>query len=310
MSFRRPDYPAPKVADRLGIELVAANEKEDEALEAGVKVQPDGMNQESRKAGKGEKATANAADPDLEQFLEPYRDEFVEAFAGDLQPLRDALEHIVQSPNEELQRQNMIVLRGQLGSILSQINRAPKTASVLADLMEAAFERGWNEAGQLRLSTANYDPDQPRDPAGSPEGGEWSAYSGAYSSREAEAAEIERGRRAMDAVIATKADQFDAMERPGLGSVDFRWGTPGGGIRHIIEKRDREGRERQSLRGQSGEDVARRMPEVIAKGNLGAPYADRNGRKRNVEYEGYRAVLALEFQRKRRAWLLTGFEKP
>jgi phage gp29-like protein len=137
---------APKVADRLGVELVSPNEKEDEALEP---IKTPTATGDSKAAAKS--MTVNAApDPDLEKFLGPYKAEFVKAFAGDMQGLRSALEHVVQTPNEALQRQNMIVLRGLLPSLLTEINRAPKAADVLADLMKAAFERGVAQVPQTR----------------------------------------------------------------------------------------------------------------------------------------------------------------
>lgn len=153
------------------------------------------------------------------------------------------------------------------------------------------------------LRTGNANPNH--DPTG-----RFASYNGAYADAAAEAAEIEKGRVAMQAAITAQADQLNAMHRPGVGTIDFRWGNSGGGVRHIIEKRDREGAQRQSLAGQSGEKIAMRIPEVIAKGTLGPPYADKNGRKRNIEHEGMRAVLSLDFERgDRRVWLLSGFQR-
>jgi hypothetical protein len=135
-------------------------------------------------------------------------------------------------------------------------------------------------------------------------------FSSTYGSAEAEAAEIAKGKEAMEKVIKNKADHLEAMHRPGIGKIDFRWGNSGGGIRHIIEKRNREGRQRQGFEGQSGEDIARFMPEIIAKGKLSPPRTTSTGRKREIEHQGHLAILSLDFHRgDKRAWLLSGYRK-
>jgi hypothetical protein len=77
---------------------------------------------------------------------------------------------------------------------------------------------------------------------------------------------------------------------------------------HIIEKRDHEG-EGATLAGQSGKEVAMMMPEVIAKGKLMPPRADKNGVKRSIDWNGYRAIIALKHDDERRPWLLSGFQR-
>lgn len=161
-------------------------------------------------------------------------------------------------------------------------------------------------AGNSRALAVNY-PGQPREDGRFGEGRMMSADQGGGSGGSGVEAEITRGEAAMTRAIDTRSDVLDAMVKPGAGSIDFIWGNKGGGVAHIIDKRDREGRQRKSLAGQSGREVALKMPEVIARGTLGPPRADRSGVKRTIEWQGYKAVLSLSRDGNRRAWLLSGF---
>ena len=121
--------------------------------------------------------------------------------------------------------------------------------------------------------------------------------------------EIERGLVAMQKVLDTKQDVLNAMYRPGIGSIDFIWGSPSGGIRHILEKRNREGRQQISLAGQQGKDVLSKLIEVIAKGEVGRTYIHGSHKKRDIDFEGYKAVLQLDRDGNYKTWLLSGFKK-
>jgi hypothetical protein len=189
-----------------------------------------------------------------------------------MQGLRNALEHVVQSPNEELQRQNMVVLRGLLPSLLTEINRAPKTALVLADLMKAAFERGVADAEELRAATtvnAFDESKHPRDSIG----------------RFAEIEEA-RGRRAMLTAIQQQRDAISAMNDPELGPIDFIYeGRGNKGVKWIVA------------------DSATHAPHVIAHGTKLA----RNGNVQVIVKDGWRVVLTKSEDRDRRHWLLTAY---
>jgi hypothetical protein len=137
-------------------------------------------------------------------------------------------------------------------------------------------------------------------------GGGGGAYLGAYKSLAEEEAQISKGNAAMDRILKEPhLDELDAMHRPGIGSIDFRWV----GIRHIVERREREGKLTISMAGQKGDDVARMMPEVIARGRMSPPRNDQGHVKRSIDYGDYQAIIQLDFDGDRRAWLLTGFKK-
>ena len=110
-----------------------------------------------------------------------------------------------------------------------------------------------------------------------------------------------RGLEAMNKVIAEQTDVLDAMFRPEVGGISFYWGTPeGGGIAHLIGRRNAE--------GQDGEAIARLMPEVIANGQIGDPYGPPGGERRNIFHNGHTAVLSLYKFGGRETWLLTGWK--
>lgn len=113
----------------------------------------------------------------------------------------------------------------------------------------------------------------------------------------------------MDRVIKDRADQPHAMYRNGHGWVSFYWGAignpdkdfaGGSGIAKIIAKRTSEGAD--------GEDVARKMVDVIALGKAGPVYGPRGGERFNVSYAGHTAVLSLHRFGKEETWLLTGWD--
>ena len=122
---------------------------------------------------------------------------------------------------------------------------------------------------------------------------------------------IKWGRIAMERAIASKADQARAMYRPELqvfddpdtGWIDFVWSTPkgGGGIGHLIERRAAE-----SIDGRA---FARKLPEIVAEGQVGPWYVlahDPTPRRNIVAPEGT-AVISPVLDRARLNWVVTGF---
>ncbi|MCX8014041.1 MAG: hypothetical protein N3A02_07095, partial [Rectinema sp.] len=129
----------------------------------------------------------------------------------------------------------------------------------------------------------------------------------AYSS-DSIAANIKRGQIAMEKVIREKTDVLNAMYRPELGGISFYWGTPGrgkkfkggSGVSHIIAKRNSEGK--------NGEEIARNLVEVIAKGKISEPYGPPEWERVNVYHNGHTAVLSLYKDGHIQTWLLTGWK--
>jgi len=124
---------------------------------------------------------------------------------------------------------------------------------------------------------------------------------------------LAEGRATMERCIQQKRDALGAVERPGLGKIDFRYGKPGTpptfsdgfGISKIISKRDYEAQSDPDFAGQTGKHVARAMVETLLRGKVGAPYE--NGQKVNIVFKHFSATLARSFHGAGNRWLLTGF---
>ena len=131
----------------------------------------------------------------------------------------------------------------------------------------------------------------------------------AYSSQQAEETEnIRRGQAAMEKVITEQTDVMDAMHRDDLGSISFLWGEPGHGakfkggwgVSHIIAHRNAQ--------GYDGPAVARKMAEVIAKGEAVNRRGPAGGERVDVVHDGHTAVLSLYKDGEQKTWLLSGWE--
>ncbi|MBR2207263.1 MAG: hypothetical protein IJ859_00475, partial [Synergistaceae bacterium] len=119
---------------------------------------------------------------------------------------------------------------------------------------------------------------------------------------------IQRGSEAMDKVISEKTDVMNAMHRDDVGDISFLYGTPGTGeklkhgwgISHLIARRNQQ--------GYNGEDIARKMVEVIAKGYTIPVKNFETAKRVEVHYKDYTAVLSLYKNNGRQTWLLTGWK--
>ncbi|MDR3554759.1 MAG: hypothetical protein P4L55_08385 [Syntrophobacteraceae bacterium] len=119
---------------------------------------------------------------------------------------------------------------------------------------------------------------------------------------------MERGSEAMANVMRDHVDVLDAMHRSDLGGVSFYWGEPGKGeklkggqgVSHLIARRNMEGKD--------GEAIARKMVEVIARGEIEKPSGPEGGQRVNVRYDNHTAVLSLYRFGNKRTWLLTGWD--
>ena len=118
---------------------------------------------------------------------------------------------------------------------------------------------------------------------------------------------IERGKKAMQTVVATHQDVTNAMERPDVGVIDFVWGNAGKGakfkqgkgVAHILAKHVPE----------SGTELLDQIVETIARGEIiQERTAGGSTQPRLVlEHNGYVALLSLNSEDN--AWLLSGWEK-
>ncbi len=117
----------------------------------------------------------------------------------------------------------------------------------------------------------------------------------------------------MDTVISTHSDVPSAMHRDDVGDIDFIWGTPGTGknfkhgmgISHIIAKRNSEANDGNN----HGEEVARKLVEVLAKGTSVKQQFSRGKSYHRIliTYDGHTAVL-IPKDGTSNAWILTGWD--
>lgn len=127
--------------------------------------------------------------------------------------------------------------------------------------------------------------------------------------------EIKKGLKALEFVVENRNDYPDAMRRYDIGKINFYYGTEGNankkfkggyGISHIVAKRDWEAENIPSLSNQKGIEVAKKMVEVIAKGDIIKVIENKSTIW--IEYDEYIAVLSLQNNGNQEVWLLTGFK--
>ncbi len=111
-----------------------------------------------------------------------------------------------------------------------------------------------------------------------------------------------RGEQAMRTALDEKTDVLNAMEHPDLGPIDFRYGDKKRGIAHLILRRDGY---HAKHGGETGEQIALRMPRIIAHGTVTI-----EGNEAVIEHEGYRAILTKGWdgQKQTNRWLLNGYD--
>jgi len=86
------------------------------------------------------------------------------------------------------------------------------------------------------------------------------------------------------------------------GNVDLVWGDSSGGLQHLIERRDKfYSMGKSSVRG---EQMARKIPEIIAHGTFSQGHTNRF----TIEHDGYRVVIDPQYANKKVSWIVTAME--
>jgi phage gp29-like protein len=143
------EVPIEPVAKRLNVPLAKKGEK---TFEKAVKPAPLSGGDGPPSGRKPAINVARSGDPDLEKFLGPHRDDFLKAFANDLQPLRTAMEAVL-SPDDVSFNSKVTWLRSQLPSLLKEIARQPASADDLAKLLRDAFTHGYTQRSTAELAS-------------------------------------------------------------------------------------------------------------------------------------------------------------
>ena len=224
------------------------------------------------------------------KFMASARIAMVDATAKDFQALRKAVETVLQASDADAATA-METLRGTLPKIAPQIIEAKASTKALEQIIGTALVDGMAQAA----AGAEAENDNPNHDA---TGRFTFKHTGNRSKPTPLHAEQIRGEESMRRSIATRSDVVDAMHRPEIGSVDFKWGTEGDpqnnfeggyGISKILAKH--------------GEKSAMKLPEIIATGEMLPP----QGNVVVFMKDGWRAVLTKTEGRDSSHWLLTGY---
>jgi phage gp29-like protein len=203
-----------------------------------------------QEAADGEAALGDSADPEpptgeetsnaMDNWaLSEWIHDFRKALSADVQPLGDAMMTALESLDLDALQAALRKISEQMPDMADQADNLSK---VLTNVLVAAI--------------SGDDGDEEVENAGNSEGARkgWETRrANGWTSKRAAAA-IAKGTDSMRKAIAEQSDVLGAMDVPGLGQVDFRWGTPKGGIRHIVEKH--------------GEADAMQVPSMLFAGEL------------------------------------------
>lgn len=112
-----------------------------------------------------------------------------------------------------------------------------------------------------------------------------------------------KGKEAIEKLLKEKRGHIkNAFERPEIGGIDLVWGDDSGGLGHTIMRRNAQ---LEAGTGKtSGIDMARKIPEIIEKGNFALGAGDRP----NITYNDYLVVIKPAFDGEKVNWVLTAME--
>jgi len=109
----------------------------------------------------------------------------------------------------------------------------------------------------------------------------------------AQAAEIGKGKKAIERCLAEKCDVPNALSRGDVGMISLRYGDEKSGLAHFKDRAD----------------ALQHLSETLVRGKAGNPY--QQGQKLNITHGGYVATLALtnspEHSDYPKNWVLTSF---
>ena len=123
---------------------------------------------------------------------------------------------------------------------------------------------------------------------------------------ETQAAEIGKGKKAVETALATKADVHGAISRGDVGIIDLKWGNDRMGLQHIIKRRDDYVSAHPAAGATGGAEMVRKLPEVLIRGTV-SPSRVSTSTDKIVRHGPYLAVLA-QTEKKGNRWVLTGYE--
>ena len=217
---------------------------------------------------------ANEPEPIPIEDLQPSIDGVRAALTADLQPLGEALAGALQASDGPA----FSAALKKISARMPEFMESAALEGLMADEMVRAL---LGDDAEVAENSGNSD--------GARKGWETRRANGWTSKRAAAA--IAKGTDAMREALVKRADILNAMDVPGLGTVDFRWGTSRGGILHVVEKH--------------GEDEAMQIPGMLFAGELV------KGKSRAwVDAADSYVLLANDFQgQPSNHWVITGYIK-
>lgn len=112
-----------------------------------------------------------------------------------------------------------------------------------------------------------------------------------------------KGKDAIEKLLKEKRGHIkNAFERPEIGGIDLVWGDKNGGLLHTIQKRDRLLME--GIGHISGLDMARKIPEIIEKGDFNIDEQDRPG----FVFDNCRVAVRPSFDGQKVIWVVSALE--
>lgn len=214
------------------------------------------------------------------------RSAVIDAFVRQNSEAAEAVKAVVDNPSEGAFAQ-------LLANLPALLPTDPALAAVIADEMAKQFD--FNAEAQRRGELANMreykrerdgkfaEVDHPRDfkPGDNPD------------SAETQAAEIGKGKKAIERCLAEKCDVPNALSRGDVGLISLRYGDEKSGLAHFKDRAD----------------AVQHLSDTLVRGKAGKPY--QQGQKLNIEHAGYVAALALtnspEHSDYPKNWVLTSF---
>lgn len=240
-----------------------------------------------------------------------------EAVFADLEPVYLAIAEVLAAKGDDEMEARLEELTKAWPGIIEAVLAGDSVEKALESRLSAAFVQGLDltELAREGLGNGGFNPAQLRDLRG-----QWTdmGMGGGGSAREPRtranrdafgerlskditpAANLERGKNALEWALRNKQGVQRAMWRPEVGAIDFVWGTPGdrfndyaggSGLSHIIAKH--------------GEEDARKLPAVLLQGQM-IQHPD-DPTKQVITHGHYTAILTHKRDKGRRYWVLTGF---
>ena len=111
-------------------------------------------------------------------------------------------------------------------------------------------------------------------------------------SAETQAAEIGKGKKAIEKCLAEGVDVHDAVSRGDIGTISLRYGDEKGGLAHFKDRKE----------------AVEHLAQTLVQGKAGKPY--QQGQKLNLTHGGFVATLRLTEDKKDglpKNWVLTSF---